>query len=258
MPCVILISGRGTNLQAILRAVAEDGLPLEIRAVISNRPEAAGLDVARSNGLPHYALDHAQFTDREAFDRELQNLIDRHASVVPGVLPLATLVRPCTSVAPGVLPLATLVRPCTSQLVILAGFMRILSGPFVRHYRGRLINIHPSLLPAFPGLNTHQRALDAGVTVHGATVHFVTEAVDGGPVIIQARVPVLPQDTTETLAARVLAEEHRIYPQALRWFAEGRLHLVTQQNNDVVVLDGKPLGPSGCQTEDNPHGTLLA
>ncbi len=207
MPCVILISGRGTNLQAILRAVAEEGLPLDIRAVISNRPEAAGLEQARRAGLPSYVLDHTLFADREPFDRELQELIDRHAP----------------------------------QLVILAGFMRILSEKFVSHYRGRLINIHPSLLPAFPGLNTHQRALAAGVGEHGATVHFVTEAVDGGPVIVQARVRVLAEDDAETLAARVLAEEHRIYPQVLRWFAEGRLRLERRGGKDCAVLDGRCL-----------------
>jgi len=210
MPCVILISGRGTNLQAILRAVAEEGLPLDIRAVISNRPEAAGLEQARRAGLPSYVLDHTLFADRETFDRELQELIDRH---VP-------------------------------QLVILAGFMRILSEKFVSHYRGRLINIHPSLLPAFPGLNTHRRALAAGVGEHGATVHFVTEAVDGGPVIVQACVSVLAEDTADTLAARVLAEEHRIYPQVLRWFAEGRLRLERHSGRDCAVLDGEILEAS--------------
>lgn len=209
MPCVILISGRGTNLQAILRAVAEEGLPLDVRAVISNRPEAAGLELARRAGLTTQALDHTQFTDRDTYDAALLALIDRY----------------------------------NPQVVILAGFMRILTAQFVQHYRGRLLNIHPSLLPDFPGLDTHRRALAADVTEHGASVHFVTETVDGGPVILRARIPVLKQDTAGTLAARVLAEEHRIYPRALRWFAEGRLRLERRDGRDCAVLDGNLLAP---------------
>ncbi len=207
MPCVILISGRGSNLQAIVREVVAGRLPLEIRAVISNRPEAAGLELARRAGLITRVLDHTRFTDRETYDAALLTLIDSY-------------------------------QP---QLVILAGFMRILTAQFVQHYRGHLLNIHPSLLPDFPGLDTHHSALAAGVTEHGASVHFVTEQVDGGPVILQARVPVLPQDNAETLAARVLSEEHRIYPQALRWFAEKRLHLERRGGHDCALLDGKVL-----------------
>lgn len=206
-PCVILISGRGSNLQAIVHEVVAGRLPLDIRAVISNRPEASGLDLAHRAGLVTQVLDHTQFTDREAYDAALLTLIDSY-------------------------------QP---QLVILAGFMRILKARFVRHYRGRLLNIHPSLLPDFPGLDTHRRALAAGAVEHGASVHFVTEAVDGGPVILQARVKVLPHDNAETLAARVLAEEHRIYPQALRWFAEKRLCLEQRGGRDCAVLDGEPL-----------------
>ncbi len=182
---VILISGRGSNMQAILDA----GLPLHVAAVISNDPAARGLALARSRGIPAQAIDHRAFAAREAFDAALGEAIDRHAP----------------------------------ELVALAGFMRVLTTPFVERYRARLLNIHPSLLPAFPGLHTHRRALAAGVRIHGCTVHFVTPSLDQGPIVIQAAVPVLEGDDEDTLAARVLAQEHRIYPQALRWFAEGRL-----------------------------------
>ena len=188
---VVLISGRGSNFKAILDAARTGGLPVEVCAVISNRPGAAGLEHARAAGVPSEVVDHRGFPDRDAFDTALMRAIDRY-------------------------------RP---DLVALAGFMRVLGPRFIAHYEGRLINIHPSLLPAFPGLRTHERALAAGVTEHGASVHFVTPEVDCGPVIVQARVPVLAGDTPETLAARVLAEEHRIYPLAVRWFAEGRLRL---------------------------------
>lgn len=201
LPVAVLISGRGSNLQSIIDAAHGD-LPVEIRAVISNRPDAYGLERARRAGIPTRVLDHKAFADRAAFDAALRELID--------------------SYRPG--------------LVVLAGFMRILSPAFVEHYRGRLMNIHPSLLPEFRGLNTHERALAAGVTEHGASVQFVTTELDAGPVIIQARVPVLPDDTPDSLAARVLEQEHRIYPQAIRWFAEGRLRL---QDNEVL-LDGRP------------------
>ncbi len=193
-------------MQAIVEA-ADGGLPLEVRAVISNRADAGGLMYARSRGIPTAVLEHSAFAERASFDDALMRLIDSF-------------------------------RP---SLVVLAGFMRILTPEFVAHFRGRLINIHPALLPAFPGLHTHRRALEAGVREHGASVHFVTEEVDGGPVIIQARVPVLPGDTAETLAARVLDQEHRIYPQAVRWLAQERLRL----EGDVALLDGKPLPPGG-------------
>jgi phosphoribosylglycinamide formyltransferase-1 len=182
---VVLLSGRGSNFQAI----AEAKLPVEIAAVISNRPQAAGLDYARSRGIAAIALDHTAHRDREAFDALLADEIDRH-------------------------------RP---DLVVLAGYMRILSPAFIARYEGRLLNIHPSLLPMFPGLKTHERALAEGVKIHGCTVHFVTNQLDHGPIVIQAAVPVRADDTADTLAARVLAQEHRIYPQAVRWFAEGRL-----------------------------------
>ena len=184
---VILISGRGSNLQALLEAP----LPGRIAAVISNRPQAAGLELARRHGVAAIALDHRSYANREQFDAALAAEIDRH----------------------------------DADLVVLAGFMRILGDDFVRRYSGRLLNIHPSLLPLFPGLDTHARALAAGVKIHGASVHFVTPALDAGPLVIQAAVPVLAADKEETLAARVLAQEHKIYPQAVRWFLEGRLEL---------------------------------
>lgn len=200
-PVVILISGRGSNLQAIIDETRH-GLPIEIRAVISNNPHAPGLEHARAAAIPGEVVDHRQFADREAFDRALMAAIDRHAP----------------------------------RLVVLAGFMRILGPAFIAHYAGRLINIHPSLLPAFPGLDTHARALEAGVAQHGASVHFVTDAVDAGPVIAQAVVPVLPGDTPETLAARVLEQEHRLYPLAIRWLVEGRARFVDGR----VVIQQNP------------------
>lgn len=191
LPVVVLISGRGSNLKAIIDAVAHDNLPVSIRAVIANRPQAPGLQLARAAAVPALELDHRQFPTRDSFDAALMEAIDRHAPA----------------------------------LVVLAGFMRILGRDFIAHYRGRLINIHPSLLPQFPGLDTHARAVAAGVKEHGATVHFVTDEVDGGPIIAQARVPVLSDDTPATLAARVLAAEHRLLPQAIRDFATGRVAL---------------------------------
>ena len=182
---VVLLSGRGSNFQAI----AEARLPVEIVAVISNRPQAAGLAYARARGLTAVAFDHTGHPDRAAFDALLADEIERH-------------------------------RP---DLVVLAGYMRILSPAFIERFEGRLLNIHPSLLPMFPGLKTHERALAEGVKIHGCTVHFVTADLDHGPIVIQAAVPVRADDTPDTLAARVLAQEHRIYPQAIRWFAEGRL-----------------------------------
>lgn len=200
LPVVILISGRGSNLQAIVDACREHQLPIEIRAVISNNPHAAGLERARRAGLPTTVVDHRAFIDRNAFDAALMQAVDRYA---PG-------------------------------LVVLAGFMRILGAEFIAHYAGRLMNIHPSLLPALPGLNTHARALASGAKQHGATVHFVTDEVDAGAVIVRAPVAILPGDTADSLAARVLQEEHRIYPLAIRWFAEGRLRL---DDHTVIVED---------------------
>lgn len=184
---VVIISGRGSNLEAILQA----RLPARVAAVISNNPDARGLAIARARGIAATVVDHRAFADREAFDAALAAEVERH-------------------------------RP---DLVALAGFLRVLTAAFVERFRGRLMNIHPSLLPAFPGLDTHRRALAAGVRIHGCTVHFVTPELDRGPIIVQAAVPVAPDDDERTLAARVLAEEHRIYPQAIRWFCEGRLKL---------------------------------
>jgi phosphoribosylglycinamide formyltransferase-1 len=193
---VILISGRGSNMEAILKA----GLPAQIAAVIGNDPAAQGLATARGRGVATAVVDHRRFEDRAGFDGALSAAIDGH-------------------------------RP---DLVVLAGFMRILTDAFVTHYNGRMLNIHPSLLPAFPGLHTHRRALEAGVRIHGCTVHFVTPALDHGPIVIQAAVPVLDGDTEDALAARVLREEHRIYPQAIRWFCDGRLALTADGR---VTLD---------------------
>lgn len=189
---VILISGRGSNMEALIAARDAGQLPVEIAAVISNRADAKGLETATAAGIATRVVDHKQFDGREAFDAALAECIDGFAP----------------------------------DLVVLAGFMRILTEGFVRHYDGRLINIHPSLLPSFPGLHTHQKAIDEGVRIHGCTVHFVTPALDHGPVILQAAVPVLDGDDAATLATRVLRQEHRIYPQAVRWFAEGRISLV--------------------------------
>lgn len=189
---VILISGRGSNMEALIAARDKGELPVNIAAVISNKADAKGLETAAKAGIATRVLEHKAFASREAFDTALQTLIDEFAP----------------------------------DLVVLAGFMRILTPAFVRHYEGRMFNIHPSLLPAFPGLHTHQRALAEGVRIHGCTVHFVTAELDHGPVVIQAAVPVLADDDEDRLAARVLQEEHQIYPQAVRWFAEGRLHLV--------------------------------
>ena len=199
---VILISGRGSNMEALLEA----NLPARVAAVISNEPGARGLDTARRRNLPTAVMDHRAFGNRAAFDAALANEIDRHSP----------------------------------HLVLLAGFMRILTAAFVRAYEGRLLNIHPSLLPAFPGLDTHRRALQAGVRIHGCTVHFVTVELDHGPIVIQAAVPVLPDDTENALAARVLKEEHRIYPQAVRWFCEGRLGL-TPDGRVVIACAPAPM-----------------
>ena len=204
LPIVVLISGRGSNLNAIIDAMQSGELPVEIRAVISNRPEAPGLQRAALAGIRTIVIDHACYQDRAAFDHTLSATID---ALQPG-------------------------------LVVLAGFMRILTAEFVEHYQGRLLNIHPSLLPAFPGLHTHQRALDAGCREHGASVHFVTATVDGGPVIAQARVPVLADDTATTLAERVLLQEHRLYPLVIGWYAQQRLGLAPGGRG---LFDGKPL-----------------
>ena len=188
---VILISGRGSNMEAIVRACAAESWPARIAAVISNRADAAGLGFAQANGIATAVVDHTGFASREAFDAQLAERVDAF-------------------------------QP---DVVALAGFMRILTPGFVQRYAGRLVNIHPSLLPLFPGLHTHQRAIDAGCKVAGASVHFVTADLDHGPIIGQAIVPVLPDDTERSLAARVLEQEHRLYPRAIRWLVEGALEV---------------------------------
>jgi phosphoribosylglycinamide formyltransferase-1 len=207
LPIVVLISGSGSNLQALINAVARGELDVNIRAVISNRADAKGLQRARDVGIHTEVLEHGQYNSRDDYDAALQTRID---SYQPG-------------------------------LVVLAGFMRLLTDNLVNHYLGRMLNIHPSLLPAFKGLNTHARALAAfhagEIKEHGASVHFVTPALDDGPVILQAHVAIRDDDTAEKLAARVLLQEHRIYPLAVDWFASGRLCMNDQQ----IQLDGKPL-----------------
>lgn len=209
-PCnvVVLLSGTGSNLQALIDATTAEGNPAHVCAVISNRAEAYGLVRAREAGIATAVLDHRQYEGREAFDDALIAAIDQH-------------------------------QPA---LVVLAGFMRILTPGFVRHYHGRLLNIHPSLLPLYKGLHTHQRVLEAGDAEHGCSVHFVTEELDGGPLVLQAVVPVDSSDTPATLAQRVHAREHQIYPLAVRWFAEGRLKLASDGS---VQLDTQTLPASG-------------
>ncbi len=203
---VILISGRGSNMEAIHQRCAEEGWPARVVAVIANRPLARGLAWAAKQGMATQAVDHQSFATREAFDDALAAAIDAH------------------------LP----------DLVVLAGFMRVLGSAFVRRYEGRLLNIHPSLLPAFTGLHTHRRALEAGCKAVGATVHFVTPELDHGPIVLQSVVPVFPADDEEALSARVLATEHVIYPLAVRWFVEGKLRveagLVRQTDGASQVL----------------------
>lgn len=208
---VILISGRGSNMEAIVRARIPG---VRIAAVISNRPGASGLAFAQAHGIDTRVVDHTAYADRVSFDAALAECIDAHAP----------------------------------DLVVLAGFMRVLTDGFVRRYEGRLLNIHPSLLPAFPGLHTHRRALETGVKLHGATVHFVTAELDDGPIVVQAAVPVLADDDEVTLAARVLAREHLIYPQAVRWFAEDRL-----------IMDGKGrVSVRGGSSDDTAAWTVPA
>ncbi len=208
----MLISGGGTNLQAIIDAQVSGELPITLCAVISNKDHVGGLTRAQKHNIPSIVLDHKQFDSREAFDTRLQEIIDSQAP----------------------------------DIVVLAGFMRILTPEFTRHYEGRMINIHPSLLPKYQGLHTHQRAIDAGDKEHGATVHFVTAELDGGPAIIQAKVPILEDDDADSLAFRVLQKEHKIFPLAVKWLAEKR---VTMENN-AAVLDGRKLSPCGFLLED--------
>ena len=209
---VILISGRGSNM----RSIVEARTGLDVKAVISNRPDAQGLEWARSQGIPAVALDHRAHATREAFDECL-------AHEIGGLEP---------------------------DLVLLAGFMRILSPGFIGRFPRRILNIHPSLLPSFPGLHTHRRALEAGVKLHGCTVHVVTPELDNGPIVIQAAVPVMPADTEETLAGRVLAAEHRIYPPAVRWFVEDRVQFGP---GDVVHVRGSGVAGDSITAPRDPR-----
>ncbi len=204
---VVLISGGGTNLQAIIDACADNNYPAEVVGVISNKEDVYGLTRAQNADIANLALSHKAFDSREDYDQALIKKIDAF----------------------------------DADLIVLAGFMRILTPDFVQHYQGKLLNIHPSLLPKYQGLNTHQRAIDAGDDVHGVSVHFVTEELDGGPVILQAKVPVFEGDNSDDLAARVHEQEHRIYPLVVKWFAEKRLNM----QGDNAVLDGNVLPISG-------------
>jgi phosphoribosylglycinamide formyltransferase-1 len=200
----VLVSGRGSNMAALIEAAKDKSYPAEIALVLSNRPDAAGLATARGNGIATEIVDHTLFgKDRDAFERAMQTVLEKHRI----------------------------------DLVCLAGFMRLLSPTFVGQWQNRMLNIHPALLPAFKGLDTHQRALDAGAKVHGATVHFVVPEMDAGPVIMQGAVAVRSDDTERSLAARVLAVEHRIYPEALRFVAEGRVNVVDGR----CLIDGVPV-----------------
>jgi len=209
MPVVVLVSGNGSNLQAIIDHMQTGELPITIRAVISNRPEALALQRAHNAHIQTEVVDHKNFPDRESFDKALAETIDKY-------------------------------KP---ELIIMAGFMRILTEAFVLRYEGRMMNIHPSLLPKYKGLNTHQRVIEAGDKEHGASVQFVTHDLDSGPVAIQAKVPVLENDTPELLAERVLKEEHQIYPLAILWFAQGKLKL----EKNIATFNGhkldKPITP---------------
>ena len=207
---VVLISGNGSNLQSLIDGRQKGNLSIDICAVISNRADAFGLVRATKAGIATQCLDHQVYPSREEFDHQL-------LSIVEGYKP---------------------------DLLVLAGFMRVLTSPFVRHYKGCMLNIHPSLLPKYPGLNTHQRVLDAGEKQHGVTVHFVTEQLDGGPAIIQAVIPVTAEDNAASLKQRVQQQEHCIYPMAVDWFANGRLQMASDTQ---VLLDGEPLPASGYQ-----------
>jgi len=211
---VVLISGSGSNLQALIDAVEKEEIIGSIKAVISNKANVLGIDRAKKAGIDTHIIDHKKYDSRDVFDGELIRQIEQY-------------------------------QP---DLIVLAGFMRILTESFVRRYEGKMLNIHPSLLPKYPGLNTHQRALDAGDKEHGVTVHFVTAELDSGPNIIQATVPTLAQDTAETLAKRIQQQEHIIYPIAVKWFVEGRLTM----NDSQALLDQETLPKTGLVLE-NPQ-----
>jgi phosphoribosylglycinamide formyltransferase 1 len=203
LPIAILISGRGTNMRVIAERAGAGSLPVDVRVVVSDKPSAEGLQTAAAMNIATRVLEPRKFADRPAYDRALIELLVEY-------------------------------QP---RLIVLAGFMRILTSEFIGTFAGRILNVHPSLLPKYPGLHTHRRALEAGEVAHGVSVHFVTEQLDGGPVVLQAEVPVLPGDTEATLSARVQQGEHRIYSQAIDWFARGRLML----KDGRAWLDGQPL-----------------
>lgn len=209
---VVLISGQGSNLQAIIDACASGFIPGTVRAVISNKSKAYGVTRASSAGILTEIISHKNYASREQYDRALIKAINQYEP----------------------------------DLVVLAGFMRILSAEFVQQFRGKLLNIHPSLLPKYQGLNTYQRAIDAKETEHGCSVHFVTEQLDGGPVILQAKVPVFPEDTAETVAERVHEQEHSVYPLVIKWFCQNRL----EQRNEQAWLDGQLLSAQGYASDE--------
>jgi len=212
---VVLISGSGSNLQAIIDNCHSGAIAGDVVAVISNRPDVYGLERAQQSDIANQVLDHKLYATREDYDQALLSVIDAH-------------------------------QP---DLVVLAGFMRILTADFVQHYQGRMLNIHPSLLPKYQGLNTHQRAIDAGDNVHGVSVHFVTEELDGGPVILQAKVPVFEDDVSDDLAARIHQQEHRIYPLVIEWFCQGRLMMHSDEHKALATLDGNTLTDQGYANE---------
>jgi len=216
LPTAILISGRGTNMRVIAERAAAGSLPVEIRVVVRDRASVEGLEAASAMNIPTRVLAPRDFADRAAYDHALTRLISEYEP----------------------------------QLVVLAGFMRILTPHFIGAFAGRILNIHPSLLPSYRGLHTHRRVLEAGETLHGVSVHFVTEELDGGPVILQAEVPVMPGDSETTLSARVQRAEHRIYPQVIEWFAHGRLLL----KDGRARLDGRPLEMPLREPAEGPGG----
>jgi len=213
---VVLISGSGTNLQAIIDASEVSDYPGSIVGVISNKSDAYGLTRAESANIATVALSHKDFDSRESYDQALISKIDQFSP----------------------------------DVIVLAGFMRILSPAFVQYYQGKLLNIHPSLLPKYQGLNTHQRAIDAGDKEHGVSVHFVTEELDGGPVILQAKVPVFDGDSSDDLAARVHEQEHRIYPLVVKWLCQQRLSMSIEAQNEHAILDGSILPASGYANDE--------
>lgn len=213
---VVLISGNGTNLQAIINACKLPSYSGTVVGVVSNKNDAYGITRAKNSNIATAILSHNNFESREAYDQALISNIDQF----------------------------------TPDIIVLAGFMRILTPSFVQHYQGKLLNIHPSLLPKYQGLNTHQRAIDAGDKEHGASVHFVTEELDGGPVILQAKVPIFDGDNSDDLAERVHEQEHRIYPLVIKWLCEKRLSMTKKETNDVAILDGEILSISGYANDE--------